>query len=95
MLGHPVAGIDEKSFAKRHRYETVICDAERGTVEYVVDDRRQESLEEYYRQFTPQERAGVQAIAMDMWDPHIAASRAYVPEAQQRIVFDKFHVVDF
>ena len=29
----------------RHRYETLICDAEHGTVEYVVEDRRQESLE--------------------------------------------------
>jgi len=37
-------GIDEKSFAKRHRYETLICDLKRGTVEHVVDDRRQESL---------------------------------------------------
>ena len=40
-------GVDEKSFAKRHRYETVIRDAERGTVEYVVEDRSQESLEAY------------------------------------------------
>ena len=53
--------VDEKSFARRHHYETLICDAERGTVEYVVDDRRQESLEHYYRQFTPEELAGVKA----------------------------------
>ena len=86
-------GVDEKAFAKRHRYETVICDAQRGTVEYVVEDRRQESLEQYYRQFTREELAGVQAIAMDMWDPYIAATQAYIPGAEQKIVFDKFHVV--
>jgi transposase len=85
--------IDEKSFAKRHRYETVICDAERGTVEYVVEDRRQESLEQYYRQFTPEELAPVRAVAMDMWDPYIAATQAYIPEAEEKIVFDKFHVL--
>ena len=34
-------GIDEKAFAQRHRYETLVCDLETGTVEYVVDDRKQ------------------------------------------------------
>ncbi len=85
--------VDEKSFAKRHRYETVICDAERGTVEYVVEDRRQESLEKYFRQFTPEELAQVRAVAMDMWDPYVAATQACVPEADDKIVFDKFHVL--
>lgn len=85
--------IDEKSFAKRHRYETLICDRERGTVEYVTDDRQQESLERYYRQFTAGELAAVKAVAMDMWDPYVAATKAHVPEAESKIVFDKFHVV--
>lgn len=85
--------VDEKSFAKRHRYETLICDRQRGTVEYVVDDRQQQSLEQYYRQFTAEELADVKAVAMDMWDPYIAATKAYVPGAVEKIVFDKFHVV--
>jgi len=85
--------IDEKAFAKRHRYETLICDCERGTVEYVAEDRKQKSLEEYFRQFTPEELSGIEAVAMDMWDPYIAATKAYVPEAASKIVFDKFHVV--
>jgi transposase len=89
----PYLCVDEKSFAKRHRYETVICDAEQGTVEYVVEDRRQESLEAYYRQFTPEELAQVRAVAMDMWDPYVAATRACVPGADTKIVFDKFHVL--
>ncbi len=85
--------IDEKAFAKRHRYETLVCDLDRGTVEFVVDDRQQESLEQYYRQFTPEELVGVKAVAMDMWDPYVAATKAYIPGAESKIVFDKFHVV--
>jgi len=85
--------VDEKSFAKHHRYETVICDAERGTVEHVVEDRSQESLEAYYRQFTPEELGQVRAVAMDMWDPYVAATQACVPGADDKIVFDKFHVL--
>ena len=85
-------GVDEKSFTKRHRYETLVCDLEAGTVEYVVEDRTQESLEQYYRQFTPEELAGVKAVAMDMGDPFIAATKAHIPQADQKIVFDHYHV---
>lgn len=84
--------IDEKAFAKRHRYETLVCDLQAGTVEYVIEDRGQESLEKYYRQFTEKERKEVKAVAMDMWDPYIAATRAYIPEAEDKIIFDRFHV---
>lgn len=88
-------GIDEKSFAKRHRYETLVCDLSRGTVEYIADDRTQASLESYYQQFTPEELAGIQAVTMDMWDPYIAATRRYVPAAEEKIVFDHFHVTRY
>lgn len=30
---------------------------------------------------------------MDMWDPYIAATRANVPDAEKKIVFDRFHVM--
>lgn len=85
-------GIDEKSFAKRHKYETLVCDLEKGIVDYVVDDRTQESLQKYYAQFTAQELEGVKAVAMDMWDPYITATREYIPKAEEKIVFDRFHV---
>jgi transposase len=62
-------GIDEKSFATRHRYETVVCDLINGTVECVCEDRGQDSLEGYYGQFSKIELHGVKAIAMDMGDP--------------------------
>jgi len=84
--------IDEKAFAKRHRYETLICDLKRGTVEHIVEDRKQESLESYYQQFTLEERGSVKAVAIDIWDPYIAATRAWIPQADEKIVFDHFHV---
>jgi transposase len=85
-------GIDEKAFAKRHAYETLICDLDRGTVEHVVDDRTQSSLESYYQQFTKEELAQVKAVALDMWDPYVAATRAYVPQADEKMVYDRYHV---
>lgn len=86
-------GIDEKSFAKRHRYETLVCDLIHGSVECVLEDRRQDSLEGYYGQFSKEQLAGIKAIAMDMWDPYIAATTDLVPDAEAKIVFDRFHVI--
>jgi transposase len=88
-----VIGVDEKSFARRHKYETLVCDMKRGTIEYVGDTRRQSSLAKYYNQFSRKEREQVEAVAMDMWDPYIAATKEAIPEAEKKIVFDKFHVV--
>jgi transposase len=84
-------GIDEKAIRKGHHYETLVCDLDRGTVEGVVDDRTQASLEAYFHQFTREELATVEAIAMDMWEPYILATHACVPDAGTKIVFDRYH----
>ena len=86
-------GVDEKAFAKGHKYETLVYDNDKGTVEYVGDYRSQQSLEEYYRQFTEREKEAVESITMDMWDPYIAATKAHIPDAENKIVFDRFHIM--
>jgi transposase len=86
-------GVDEKAIAKGHRYFTLVNDLDRGTVEYVAEDRKQESLEQYYRSLSAKQLAGIEAVAMDMWDPYIAATKAYVPEAVRKMVFDRYHVM--
>jgi transposase len=88
-------GIDEKSVGNGQKYETIVCDLDRGVVEYVVDDREQKSLERYYKQFTEKDLAGVNGIAMDMWDPYIAATKAHVPDAEKKIVFDRYHATRY
>jgi transposase len=86
-------GVDEKAIAKGHRYFTVVSDLERSTVEYVAEDRKQESLADFYRSLTPSQLAGIKAVAMDMWEPYIAATKAEVPDASSKIVFDRYHVM--
>ena len=68
-------GVDEKSIARGHKYESLVYDIDAGTVEFVWDERGRESLESYYRQFSREELAGIQAVAMDMWNPFIAATK--------------------
>ena len=86
-------GVDEKSFAKRHRYVTLVCDLKRGTVEYIAADRKKTSLDAYYLSLTKKQLAGIQGVAMDMWDPFIAATVAHVPGGRSKIVFDRYHIM--
>lgn len=37
-------GVDEKAIAKGHRYMTLVCDLKAGSVEYVGEERTEESL---------------------------------------------------
>ena len=62
-------------------------------MEYVADDRRQESLEEYFLPFDEEELKRIQAICLDVHDPYIAAVRAGVPDGMDNIVFGKFYVL--
>lgn len=42
-------GVDERAIRKGHHYETLVVDLDTGTVEAVLDDRTQASLEPYIR----------------------------------------------
>lgn len=86
-------GVDEKAFRKGHSYMTVVCDLDRATVEYVGDDRKTESLAGYYASLTPTQLQGIEAVAMDMWEPFVQATLAALPAAEQKIVFDRFHIM--
>jgi len=88
-------GVDEKSFAKGHKYETLVYDLDKATVEYVADNRKEDSLAGYYKQFTKEERADVKAVAMDMWEPFFLATKEWIPDAGRKIVFDRFHVMGY
>lgn len=88
-------GIDEKAIAKGHKYVTIVCDLDGGTVEYVADGRRESSLDEYYLLLSDRELASIEAIAMDMLDAYIASTLKYVPGAQDKIVFDRFHIMQY
>jgi transposase len=86
-------GVDEKAFRKGHSYVTVVCDIDRGCVEYVAQDRKKSSLAGYFQTLNSEQLQGIAAIAMDMWEPYIQATKEAVPLADQKIVFDRFHVM--
>jgi len=64
-----------------------VCDLGRSTVEYIADDRKQACLDTYYQSLTSKQLAGIEAVAMDMWDPFVASTAAHVPDGESKIVF--------
>jgi transposase len=50
-------------------------------------------LAAYYTQLITEQREGLQAVAMDMWEPYIGATRDGLPDGEARIVFDRFHIM--
>jgi transposase len=87
--------VDEKSAGHGQNYVTVVARVEAGkpaTVDYVADGRSQESLDGYWEQWTSQELAAVQAVGMDMCEPYFQSTLAHVPEAERKIVYDRFHL---
>ena len=88
----PHLGVDEKAIAKGHRYMTLVCDLDRGTVEFIAFDRKKSSLDAFYQSLSSKQLAGIRAVAMDMWEPFISSTMQYVPDAAQKIVFDRYHI---
>jgi transposase len=88
-------GVDEKAAGRGQDYLTVVSNLETGTVEYLADERRQASLDSFFARFTDQQRARIEAVAMDMWEPYIASVRANLTEADEKIVFDRFHIMRY
>ena len=85
-------GVDEKAYRKHHKYMTLVYDLEASAVLFVGEDRKEESLAAYYQGLGTQELAGIEAVAMDMWKPYFKATLAHVPGAEEKIVFDHFHI---
>jgi len=91
-IGYPkLLAVDEISLKKRHCYLTVIINWETGRVLWIGEGRRYETLKEFFNSLREEQRKGIQAIAMDMWDPYIKAAKECIANAS--IVFDQFHVV--
>ena len=86
-------GVDEKAVRKGHSYLTLVYSIEGGSVEYIADDRRQSSLDGYFERFSPEQRQGVRAVVMDMWPAYINSVEAHFDDAQDKIVFDRFHIM--
>jgi transposase len=88
-------GVDETAFRKRHDYVTIVSDQQEGNVLHVGSDRRKETLKAWYESLTEAQREAIESVSMDMWPAYINATLESLPEAAEKIAFDKFHVAKY
>ena len=85
-------GVDEVSFQKRHEYITVVCDHDRNRILYLADDRKTTSLDGFYKSLNDKQKVAIDSVSMDMWPAFIKATRTHIPDADNKISFDHFHI---
>ena len=96
LLAPPVRmGVDEKAAGRGQDYITVVSNLDNGTVEHVADERRKASLDGFFARFTPAQRQQIRAVAMDMWQPYIDSVRANLVNPDDKIVFDRYHIMRY
>jgi transposase len=88
-------GVDETAFRKRHDYVTIVSNQQAGTVLHVGEDRKKAGLKAWYASLSEVNRDAIESVSMDMWPAFINATLESLPDAEQKIAFDKFHVAKY
>lgn len=86
-------GLDEKSIGKGLRFTTVATDIRAGAVIDVAEGRTKESVYRTLGAYSLDELATVEAVAIDMSKTYVSAVRSCIKDADKKMVFDRFHVV--
>jgi len=85
-------GVDEIYLGKRQKFLTVVSNLETGEPLWFGRERKQETLDEFFRtQLSRFQRSGLRAACVDMWEPFRRSLKQWVPHC--RIVYDKFHIL--
>jgi transposase len=88
-------GIDEKSHKSHHSFFTMVNDLNRGRVLFVGRGREKATLDSFWPTLTEQQLNSIESIAVDMWDGYVNSIRQHVPNADDKIVYDKFHIAQY
>ena len=86
-----IIAIDEIALKKGHCYMTVVLDYMTGRVVWMGENRDKDTVDLFFSGMTPEQKALIKAVAMDMWQPYLNRVRHHCPRA--RIVYDFFHLV--
>ncbi len=88
-------GIDETSYQDDHEYVSVITDRDRRVVLEVLEDRKKETVLAWLDTLSDAQRQEINTVSMDMWEAFINAFLERLPDAHQKICFDRFHVASY
>lgn len=84
-------GVDEISYKRGHRYLTIVCDHDTGSVVWAREGRDAAALAEFYTALGPKRCNQLKAVSMDLGVAYRQATRAAAPNA--KICADAFHLL--
>jgi transposase len=91
LNGLELIGVDEVSYGADHRFLTSVVNHQSGAIVWATEGRNSASLQAFFDQLTPEQKASIRAVSIDMSAGYEKAIRAAIPDAE--IAFDPFHVV--
>jgi transposase len=86
-----IIGVDEKAWRKGHSYVTILADLDKRRVIDLAKDRTKSSLASLYEKLTETAKKSIKAVSLDMWNPYRQATVEHIPDAEQKMVVDRFH----
>lgn len=91
--GLALIGVDEVSYGADHKFLTCVANHESGGIVWAAEGRNAASLQAFFDGLTPEQKASIKAVSIDMSAGYENAIRSTegVPHAQ--VCFDPFHVV--
>jgi transposase len=85
-------GVDEIYRGKKDKFLTVVCNLETAEPLWFGRERKQETLDEFFRtELSRRQRQRIEAACVDMWEPFRKSIEEWAPQC--KIVYDKFHIM--
>jgi transposase len=85
-------GVDEIHRGKKGKFLTVVCNLETAEPLWFGKERKQETLDEFFRsELNSRQRKRIEAACVDMWEPFRLSIVKWAPQC--KIVNDKFHIM--
>lgn len=85
-------GIDEVSYAKGHKYATLVYDLDRACVVWVGQGKGRETIDKFFTEvLSAYQCSRIEMACCDMSEAYMGAIRTHCPDAV--LVLDRFHIV--
>ena len=85
-------GVDEISYAKGHKYATLVYDLDRSCVVWIGRGKGRETIDRFFSEvLSPYQKAQIKLACCDMSEAYMGAIQAHCPNAT--LVLDRFHIV--
>ena len=92
IRGVKTVGIDEISYAKGHKYATVVYDLDRSCVVWIGAGKGRETIDRFFTEaLSDYQRTQIQWACCDMSDAYMGAIKHHCKNAT--LVLDRFHIV--